>query len=183
MDGVERPDDSEALDDLGRELRERVGNEMRQEAELVEQDAATVELRRRGIADVAIELVSRGDIVTVIAGDRSVRGRLVFARGEIASVEAAVGRVDVHLSAGVALRVDERSSAGGVTPRKGSETLRARLLELELSGSGVEVWVPSHAIEVRGAIVAVGRDHVLIRDPDANEWVLLLYDIAWVRGI
>ena len=58
MDGTETPDES--LDDLGRELRERVGNEMRQEAELLEQDAATVELRRRRIADVAIELAEQG---------------------------------------------------------------------------------------------------------------------------
>lgn len=183
MDGVERPDDSEALDDLGRELRERVGNEMRLEAEMIEQDAATVELRRRRLADLATELMSRGDIVTVIAGDRSLRGRLTFARGEIASVEAAVGRVDIHLPAGVVLRVDERSTAGGVTSRNGSDTLRARLLELELSGTDIEVWVPTHGIDVSGGIVAVGKDHVLIRDRDGSEWALLLSDIAWVHGI
>ena len=181
MDGAETPEES--LDDLGRELRERVGNEMRQEAELIEQDAATVELRRRRLTDVAIELVSRGDIVTVIAGDRSLRGPLTYARGDIASLDTAVGRVDIHLPAGVALRIDERSTAGGTTPRKGSDTLRARLLELELGGTDIEAWVPSHGIEVRGAIVAVGKDHVLIRDRDDSEWALLLYDIAWVRGI
>jgi hypothetical protein len=78
--------------------------------------------------------------------------------------------------------VDERSTEGGAAPRRGSDTLRARLLELELSGTAIEVWVPTHAIEVRGAIIAVGTDHVLIRDRDANEWALLFYDIAWVRG-
>ncbi|MGI9609885.1 MAG: hypothetical protein ACR2NL_06285 [Acidimicrobiia bacterium] len=183
MDGVEPPDDSEALDDLGRELRERVGKEMRQEAELLEQDAATVELRRRRLADIAIELVSRGDIVTIIAGDRSLRGRLTYARGEIASVEAPVGRVDVHLPAGVVVRVDERSTDGGRTPRKGSDTMRARLLELELAGTDIEVWVPSHGIDVSGTIVAVGKDHVVVRDRDDSEWAILLYDIAWVSGI
>jgi len=181
MDGTETPDES--LDDLGRELRERVGNEMRQEAELLEQDAATVELRRRRIADVAIELVSRGDIVTVMAGDRSLRGRLTYARGEIASVEAAVGRVDVHLLAGVVLRVDERSTTGGVTPRQGSDSLRARLLELELGGTSIEVWVPVHGIDVSGSIVAVGKDHVIVRDQDGAEWIVLFGDIAWIRAI
>ena len=181
MDGAETPE--EPLDDLGRELRERVGNEMRQEAELIEKDAATVELRRRRLADIAIELVSRGDIVTVMAGDRSLRGRLIYARGEIASLQAAVGRVDIHLPAGVVLRVDERSTEGGMAPRKGSDTLRARLLELELSNSSIEAWVPTHGFDVRGAIVAVGKDHVIVRDADDAEWILLLLDIAWIRAV
>lgn len=175
--------DSEPPDDLARELRERVGHEMRQEAEMLEQDAASVELRRRRIADVAIEALSRGDIVTVIAGDRSIRGRLSYARSELASVETAVGRVDVHLAAGVILRIDERSTEGGRTPRVGSETLRARLFELELSGSAVEVWAPAHGIEVMGPITAVGKDHVIVQDQDDAEWIVLFVDIAWIRAI
>jgi hypothetical protein len=183
MDDTGRSDDSEALDDLGRELRERVGGELRQEAELIEQDATTVQLRRRRIADLAIELVSRGDIVTIIAGDRSLRGRLTYARGEIASVDAAAGRFDIHLPAGVALRVDERSTDGGVAARKGSDTLRARLLELELSGTAIELWIPGHGVDVIGSIEAVGKDHVVVRDQDGAEWVLLFFDIAWIRVI
>ena len=95
------------LDDLGRELRERVGNEMRLEAEMMEQDAASVELRRREIGDVAVELMSRGDLVTAIAGDRRLQGRIEFARGEVASLRTAVGLADIHLVPGVVLRVDE----------------------------------------------------------------------------
>ena len=133
MEGIDSGDEFESLDDLGRELRERVGNEMRLEAEMLEQDAASVELRRRRLADIAIELLSRGDTVTVIAGQRSIRGRLSYARGEIATMETSTGPIDVHLSAGVVLRVDERSAEGGVTPRSGSDTLRARLLEQELA--------------------------------------------------
>ena len=174
--------DPEPPDDLARELRERVGHEMRQEAEMLEQDAASVEMRRRHIADVAIELLSRGDIVTVIAGDRSIRGHLSHARGEIASIETAVGRVDAHLAAGTILRVDERSTEGGRTPRVGSDTLRARLFELELSGRGVELWAPAQGIEVTGSIAAVGKDHVIVRDRDDAEWIVLFFDIAWVRA-
>ncbi len=181
MGGGESLDDFENLDDLGRELRERVGHEMRLEAEMAEQDAAAVELRRRRMADLAIELLSRGDTVTFIAGDRTIRGRLSYARGDIASVEAAVGRVDVHLPSGVILRVDERSTEGGTTPRAGSDTLRARLLEHELAGIDIEVWAPSHGIEVSGSIVAVGKDHLVVRDADDAEWALLFGDIAWVR--
>jgi RNase P/RNase MRP subunit p29 len=174
--------DDESLDDLGRELRERVGHDMRQEAEMVEQDAATFELRRRRLADVAIDLLSRGDTVTVIAGDRSIRGHLSHARGDIASVQTSAGRFDVHLAAGVVLRIDDRSTEGGVTPRSGSDTLRARLLEHELAGVEIEVWAPAHSIDVGGAIVAVGKDHLILRDHDDSEWALPLGDIAWVRG-
>ncbi|MBT8192407.1 MAG: hypothetical protein KJP22_03320, partial [Acidimicrobiia bacterium] len=155
-------DDSESLDDLARELREGVGREMRREAEIVEHDAATVEMRRRRLADVAVELLSRGDTVTAIAGDRSIRGPLTYARGDIASIETSEGIVDLHLAAGVALRVDERTRAGGTATRPGSDTLHARLLEHELSGVHLEVWVPTHHIEVRGPIVAVGQDHVIV---------------------
>ena len=167
------------LDDLGRELRERVGNEMRLEAEMLEQEAASVELRRRELGDVAVELMSRGDLVTVIAGDRQIQGRLEFARGEIASLRTASGLVDVHLAPGVVLRVDERSSAGGKPPRSGSETMRARMLEHELSSRRVTVWAPAPATEVAGLIAAVGRDHVIVSDIEGAQWVVRLEDVAW----
>jgi hypothetical protein len=182
MSGGGARDDSESLDDLGRELRERVGSEIRQEAEMVEQDAATAELRRRRFTDVAVEFLSRGDTVTVIAGERSIRGRLSYARGDLASVETAAGRFDVHLATGVVLRVDARSTEGGVPARSGSDTLRARLLEHELAGADIEVWAPAHTIDVGGSIVAVGKDHLIVRDHDGSEWALSLSDIAWVRG-
>ena len=170
------------LDDLGRELRRRVGHELRMEAEQAEQDAAAFELRRRRLADVAVELLSRGDTVTVLAGDRALRGRLTYARGEIASVETASGRVDVNLTPGVVLRIDERAAAGGTAPRPGSDSLRARLLEHELAGTSIEAWLPSTGLEVRGSIAAVGLDHLIVRDGDGTEWVLQLSDIAWVRA-
>lgn len=179
----DQTEDSESIDDLSRELRQRVGHEMRLEAEMIEQDAASVERRRRRMADLAIELLSRGDTVTVLAGDRSIRGKLSQARGEIISLETATGRFDVQLASGVALRVDERSTAGGVPPRSGSDTLRARLLEHELSGTGIEVWAPGNRIDVRGSIGAVGKDHVIVLDQDDAEWILQLSDIAWVRAI
>ena len=50
-------DGDDSLDDLGREQRERMGNELRLEAEMVEKDAASVEQRRRTLADLAIEFV------------------------------------------------------------------------------------------------------------------------------
>ncbi len=170
------------LDDLGRELRRRVGNEMRLEAEMLEQDAASVELRRREIGDVAVELMSRGDLVTVIAGEKQIKGQIEFARGEVASLRTSNGLVDVHLTPGVVLRVDERSSAGGKPPRSGSETMRARMLEHELNSRRVTLWAPAHATEVSGHIAAVGKDHLIVLDADQAEWVFRLEDVAWARA-
>ena len=171
------------LDDLSRELRERVEAEMRLEAEMLEQDTALLERRRRTMADRAVELMSRGDAVTAIAGDRSLRGRLTYARGDIASIETTSGPADLHLAGGVALRIDERQTRGGTAPRSGSSTLRARLLEYEVDDRKIEIWVPAHRLEVNGVIAAVGKDHLAVTDRDGAEWVVRLAEIAWVRPL
>lgn len=171
----------DSLDDLGRELRERMGEELRQEAEMVEHDASLVELRRRTLADVALELASRGDLVTAIAGDKSLTGRLAYARGEIALIETSAGMADLHLAAGIILRVDERRPAGGIAPRQGSDTLRARLLEHELANRAIAMWLPGHGVEIEGPIHAVGKDHVIVTGLDQTEWVALFRDVAWVQ--
>lgn len=172
----------DGLDDLERELRERMGEELRLEAETIEHDAALVEVRRRRLADVALELMSRGDLVTAIAGERSLTGRLVYARGDIAVIEMKSGTADLHLTAGIALRVDERSTEGGTAPRPGSDTLRARLLEYEMDDRAIEIWVPDHRLDVAGRIDAVGRDHLVVSDHDQTEWVVQLSEVAWVRS-
>lgn len=171
------------FEDLSRELRERVGPEVRADAEASEADAATVEMRRRQLHDVARELASRGDEITVFAGDRSARGTLTYARGDIAELATASGPIDVHLAAGVALRVDHRVVAGGTDPRSGSDTLRARLLEHELAGHRLEIWMPRHGLDISGRLVSVGKDHAVARDGDDREWTISLMDIAWVRSL
>ena len=176
-------DGGDSLDDLGRELRERVGHEMRQEAEMLERDGVSVELRSRRMGDLAIELLSRGDTVTITAGSKSIRGRLSFARGRLASLDTAGGRVDVNLRSGVAVRVEARATEGGVGPRPGSGTLRALLLEYDMAGTGIEIWAPSHDLEASGPITAVGRDHVILADTDGTELAVMLRDIAWVKAL
>jgi hypothetical protein len=171
-----------SLDDLGRELRERVEHEIRHEAEMLERDSVSFELRRRRIGDLAIELLSRGDIVTIIAGSKSIKGRLSFARGRLASLETVAGRVDVNLRS-VALRVEERATEGGVGPRPGAGTLRACLLEYDMEGTSIEIWAPSHDLTAAGPIVAVGRDHVILAEAGDTELAVMLKDIAWVRAL
>ena len=171
------------LDDLGRELRERVGADMRLEAEMLEYDAALVEKRRRSMADLAIEYVSRGDDVTALAGAKSIRGRLIYARGTLATIQTGTGTADLHLVPGLALRIDERATEGGITPRTGADSLRARLLEYNLREQPIELWAPTHHIEVSGRIEAVGKDHLILADGDGTEWVAQLADIAWVRPV
>jgi len=156
---------------------------MREDAEMLEQDSLTVELRRRRIGDMAVELMSRGDMITVIAGSKSIRGLLTFARGRLAALTVAGDTVDVNLRSGVALHVDKRATAGGVSPRPGPRTLRARLLEYEVANVGVELWAPAHDVEVAGSIGAVGRDHLVVIDHENTEWVIMLNDIAWVRPL
>lgn len=171
------------LNELGRELREAIGAEMRLEAETSERDAAAVEMRRRLLADVARELASRGDTVTLFAGARSVRGTVTYARGDIATLDTPGGQVDAHLAAGLVLRVDARSPSGGTASRSGSDTLRARLLEHELARNRLEFWSARHGLEISGDVIAVGKDHAIVRDRDDQEWTIPLMDVAWVRRV
>ena len=171
------------LDELGRELRERIGAEMRWEAETSERDAAAVEMRRRLVADVARELASRGDTVSLFAGARSVRGTITYARGDIATLDTPGGQVDAHLAAGLILRVDTRSPSGGTAPRSGSDTLRARLLEHEVLGNRLEFWSARHDLEISGDVITVGKDHVIVQDRNNQEWIIPLMDVAWVRRV
>ncbi|MGI9648013.1 MAG: hypothetical protein ACR2OI_05795, partial [Acidimicrobiia bacterium] len=106
-----------------------------------------------------------------------------FARGRLASLETAGGRVDVNLRSGVAVRVEARATEGGRTPRPGSGTLRARLLEYEMEGSSIEIWAPAHDLEASGPIAAVGRDHLILADSDGSELAIMFKDIAWVRAL
>jgi len=68
-----RPDDFE---ELGSELRRRMGAEMRDEAEEVERLADLQRRRRGSLQDVVRAAMHRGDSVTVAIGKHSWKGTL-----------------------------------------------------------------------------------------------------------
>ncbi len=160
--------DPDGLDELGRELRRRVGRETREEAEERERDAARLLARTRTLADVAADLRARGDQVTVEAEGRRFTGVVVYAGRDYLRLRAPAGDADVRLDAIVAMSVD-RPGEGGHGPVPGAEKFRARLLESE--GAEVEVG-RGHAEPLRGRLETVGQDHLLLRDADGRaRWV------------
>ncbi len=172
------PDD---IQDLARELRERVGGEFRAEAEEGERLAALAAARSRSLADVAVELRSRGDRVMISVVGRSFTGTIVYSGQNFCTLRGPRGLTDVRLTAAVQLQVLERAPAGGLGPLAGPGTFRGRLRELELDGVEVEVGGSGLPEPLRGRIVTVGRDHVRVRGGDGADRYLAEAGIAYVR--
>lgn len=155
------PDPFEELD---RELREKVGGEFRRTAEEDEYAARKSALRKRDLAQIVYELLSRGDSVRVTIGTTSVRGIVTHARGTLATITPSDGlEVHLNLAGPIMFDVVERSAQGGRTREQfGPETFIARMRELELNQAPIEALVGFTDIRPAGTIEAVGVDHLMI---------------------
>jgi hypothetical protein len=167
--------DPDPLESLARELRERVGAEFRAETEIVEQETEIGRLRRRTLHDVAVETANRGDVVSVLAPGRTVTGSVTHVGKDYVSIDTTTEHLDARLER-VGLVVTRRS-AGGFTPRAGSITFKARLSEFEQTGEIVEVVASHIEATVRGRILVVAEDHVIVVDGDEARNVLPLATI------
>lgn len=145
------------------ELARRLRDEVRAEAEEVERLAATAAARARSLADVVADL--RGDTVHIAIGERAFTGTVVTSGRDYLTLTTAAGTVDVRLGGSSELHVVARGPAPAATPPV-APTFRARLLEHEVSGSEVDVGVVDRG-DIRGRIVAVAVDHLVLRDADA----------------
>lgn len=180
MTAPENEDELDPLEALDQELRERVGGEFRRTAEEDEFVARKAALRGRDLAQVAYELLSRGDTIRATIGGTSVRGVLTHARSTLATLSPAEGPA-VHLNLAGPLTIDviERSPGGGRTREQyGPETFVARLRELELAQAPVELLVGFGRNNPRGVIEAVSADHVML----VGE-VTHFAPLAWIGGV
>lgn len=173
--------DDPYLRDLARELRERLGDEFREDAEEAEALAARWFARSRTLADVATEFRDRGDTVAVETGSQVLTGRVTYVAPDYFSLDTAGAVVEVSLAGPVALHVVERARAGGTGNRPGPNTFRARLLELEMRAADVELASAVFADVRRCRIVATARDHVVVRGAGTEEWFVPVDTIRYVR--
>lgn len=170
-------------DELGRELRQRVGGELRAEAEETERLAALQARRRATLTDVARHARARGDRLALDLPGVRATGTVLHAAGDLLSLEVRGGRLDVRTDRVLALRVVEPGAPGaGREPIDGPASFRARLFELEMAATPVEVVVGDAADPRRGVLCAVAVDHVALRDPDRVEWCLPLHAVSCVRS-
>ena len=158
--------DADPLESLARELRETVGSEFRAEAETIEIETEIGRLRRRNMRDVAREAANRGDRVSVVTTTRTVTGSMVYVGKDYLSIDTPTEHLDALLDR-VSLVISP-SPAGGVDPRGGSITFKARLSEYEQTGEKVELTSTRLGFSVSGRIEVVAQDHVTVLDADGR---------------
>ncbi len=168
------------LESLRRELRESVGDEFRRSSEEDEAAARKLLLSRRTLADVALELVSRGDTVQLNVGAERFVGVITYARGSLATLETSSGDVvHVNLAGPIAIRVTKRSTSGGRSPDElGPDSFEARLRELEHDEQMVVLAMPIIGEAFPCRIEAVAADHALVLDRTGQEWFVPLHQVA-----
>lgn len=160
-------DDDDPLRDLAQELRASQGAaELRAEAEENERLAAQAARRRATLADVARSAMFRGDRIACSYPGNVVTGEVVHAAGDLATVATSAGTVHCNLAAPLTLHVVERDVFEGRAPERGAGSFRARLYELELAGTTVEVFGAMTGGSVRGRIEVVATDHAVVAIED-----------------
>lgn len=179
LKGLQAKAPDASLEDVAAAIRA----ELRLEAEEAEREAALSAALQRSLAQVAAELMAHGDTVAVDVGDQGVLvGTIAGAGTDYLTLASGSSRVDVAIRALLRMRVLERPRAGGLRFTPGTAaSLRARLLELQLSGQPVEVGVAGIDEPVTGPICLVGSDHVAIGDEGGPEWFLPFRSLAFVK--
>jgi hypothetical protein len=166
------------LEELARELRQTVGAELRAEAEITEQETHIGRLRKLGMSDVGRAAMHRGDVVSLITATHTITGSPVYVGKDYLVCQTQTEIVDAPFER-VVIRV-ERRPEGGHTTRGGSITFRARLSEFEQSGETVTLTTADAALEIRGRIAIVARDHCIVEDPEGPRLHIPISQIALV---
>jgi hypothetical protein len=126
------------------------------------------------------ELALRGDVITIDVARRRLRGVVADVGADVVALAACPDVVFVQVPRGpggvppIALRVVERVRAGGCRPPGRLGSFRSVCLETEARARSVVVGSLLLDDDVRGPI-AVGRDHLAIRDDHET-----LLPLAWV---
>jgi hypothetical protein len=148
------PDDFE---ELGSELRRRMGAEIREEAEEIEHLADLQRRRRSSLIDVAHAAMHRGDSVTIDIGERSWKGTL-RAVGED-YLQLTTSQIVIECPSAAVVLTSERSRVGGHSGKPASATWRARLAEIAADEKTVQIVVRDSE-DVVGRIEVVATDHL-----------------------
>jgi len=165
----------EPIDELGRELRDRVGAEFREEAEAGEGMAAIAAARGRTFAEVAGHLAQRGARVRVEIADKRFYGAVLAGGVDVIVVGMDGGTVIVNLAGCDLVTLHGPGDDTGM-PRRGPGSLKAALYELE-GVEDIELGLRS-GVALQGMIRVVGHDHVMFRDD--HERVIPITSVAWL---
>jgi hypothetical protein len=150
-----RDDDFE---ELGAELRRRVGEDFVREAAELEQLTALQRRRRESQAEAARRAMHRGDRVVIDCRLGHWTGVLTSVGEDYVSLATGEALVEAYLP-GVILEVATARS-GGQSGVPASATWRARLAELEMNREEVTLLAPLLGFEGLGKIEVVASDHL-----------------------
>lgn len=165
----------EPIEELGRELRDRVGSEFREEAEAGEGMAAIAAARGRTFADVSSQLAQRGAMVRVEIADKRFYGPALAGGSDVIVVGIEGGPVIVNLAGADLVTLHGPGDEDGFA-RRGPGSLKAALYDLE-GVEPVELGL-RNGTTLTGMIRVVAHDHVMFRDD--HERVIPLASIAWL---
>lgn len=174
--GSEERHDDELAEELERdpELEQAEADFLstaRLEEEQAEREAAQLGMRTRELADVARELMSRGDLVSVRVGERVFTGRVIYAAGDLMTVQTADPTVDFNLAAPLLISVTERARSGGMPAGEGPGSFRGRLMEWERTPEPLELGLVDPARgALKGQIRVAAKDHIAFVDTTGREW-------------
>ncbi len=173
-------DENEELDQVGRELRERVGGEFRLAAEEDEYWAMKQARRAGTLWEFAYDAMSRGDQVEIRAGEAFFCGFIQYTRSDLVVLRAHAN-VDVNLGAPIVMRVIEPAGAPGTASSpSGPASFSARMAELEQTDEVCEFLTPFSSATVVGSVSIRARDHLVVEGSDHQEWIIPL---AWLMAV
>jgi hypothetical protein len=143
-----------------------------------EQEAERFRLRGRTIADALWEAMNRGDAVTVLFGERTLSGRLLGVRNDLALLDTGEAVTAVRTGAVDAVRLEAGGDGVAGDRTFGSFVAYVRMLMVDR----IHVTVIGAGLEVVGVIEAVTPDHLFVSGLGDVRWVLPLRGVAAVVG-
>jgi hypothetical protein len=135
-----------------------------------ESDAELLRLRRRTLGRALWEAMQRGDHLTVTLGNHVFAGSLAAVRGDLAML--ATGTVTLALNVGAIDLVRFERGGEGTSGDRTYGSLRAFAGMLEVEGPTVR-FIGDH-VDVRGRLIVVAEDHLLVEDVSGGRWA-----VAW----
>lgn len=159
--------------DLGRELRQGAGRELRVEAATDEELSEIQRRRRLDLAAAMRNAMHRGDRVMATVSGLTLSHPLISVGSDYLTMTDGSEVIDVLLD-GAVLRVDPRP-AGGASGRPASPTFRARLAELEQEAGEVEV-VTRGGERVAGRLDVTAADHLVVVADVSGSMTYLPYE-------
>lgn len=155
---MQQPDPDGHLD----RLAARMDAELRAEQAEYESMALQAQWRARSLADVARELMVRGDEVEVVTAGRTLLGTVHHAGIDFMVVSTPAGPTDVGLATMTTFRVVRRARSGGRPPGPGARTLRARMTEHATARTPLTILVADGGT-LGATIGAAAEDHLLVQ--------------------